>query len=328
MNAFVTGATGFVGSHLVDLLLSKGWKVKVLVRKNSNLRWLEGKDVEMVVADLRSGEGLRKGVEKVDVVFHIAGVVKGRNFDDFVRGNVLATTNLLESIVKYNPEIKKFVHISSQAATRPSKDKHDFVKENDEPDPKSFYGRSKLMSEEIVRSFGDRVPFVIIRPSSVYGPRDWEFLPLFRAVKKFRVAPLIGFSERTVSIIYVKDLVNIIFESATSDKTTGNTYFACHPEPVSWKGLVNLIAEVLGVKVLRFPLPSFLVWISALAGEIYSKVSGKAVLLNLQKAREMSCKHWVCSPELLKNTLDFDSFTPHIIGVKETVEWYLDNGWI
>ncbi|MEO8447108.1 MAG: NAD(P)-dependent oxidoreductase, partial [bacterium] len=175
MKALVTGATGFVGSHLVDRLIEKNYEVYCLKRKTSSTKWLDGKNVKFVEGDLFSNEALGNCIREMDYVFHVAGLVKAKTKQGFYHGNTEATKNLLEITYKVNPGIKKFIFISSQAAAGPTlTDKP--KDENDKPEPITTYGITKLKAEEEVEKYKDKFPVTIIRPPAVFGPRDTEIL--------------------------------------------------------------------------------------------------------------------------------------------------------
>ncbi|CUT00042.1 NAD dependent epimerase/dehydratase family protein [Candidatus Kryptonium thompsonii] len=181
MKALVTGGTGFIGSHLVDELLNRGYEVRCIVRDTSNLKWLNGKDVEIFKGSLFDIDFLKKAVEDVDYVYHIAGVTKGKNYQDYYRGNVETTQNLLEACLE-NQKLKKFVLASSLAAVGPGDDAIP-VDETRQYNPITSYGKSKAEAEKVTLSFKDKLPITIVRPPSVYGPRDTYTFELFKYVK-------------------------------------------------------------------------------------------------------------------------------------------------
>src|SRR5574340_25657 len=195
MRALVTGATGFVGSHLAERLVGEGWQVRCMVRRTSSLRWLPP-GVETVYGELASGEGVGEAVHGADAVFHVAGVTKARRAAEFYEGNVRATANLLEAA----GDVPRFVHVSSLAAAGPGAD----LSEDNPPRPVSDYGRSKLEAEKLARGRA-----VIIRPPVVFGPRDTDVLQIFRAVNRGRMVR-IGRRDSFFSFIYVKDLAEAL----------------------------------------------------------------------------------------------------------------------
>ena len=204
--ALVTGGTGFIGSHMVELLLAEGWQVVCPVRNPKNLRNLEGLQVDIIQFDRLEKEiGL---IQDVDYVFHIGGATRAVNFDDYRSANVDFTRMLLECCASpiSNQPLKRFVSVSSQACVGPSPDAGDAVTEEHSPSPLSMYGRSKLEAEKIAAKFMDVLPVTIVRPPTVFGPRDTDVLGIFKCAC-YRFAPCIAGPDRLVSIIYVKDLV-------------------------------------------------------------------------------------------------------------------------
>ena len=223
MKAFVTGGTGFVGSHLIDRLLEKGIEVYALKRKTSNIQWLEGKKVKFVEGDLFSNEALENVIKDMDYVFHVAGVVKAKNKEGFERGNHLATKNLIEITHKVNPGIRKFVHISSLAVCGPTPGDEP-LKETYIPKPMTTYGVTKYEAEKEILKYRDKMNVTIIRPPAVYGPRDTEIFLYFQTFKK-GLNSLIGFGEKFLSLVYVKELVEGIVLAAESEKSNGQVLF-------------------------------------------------------------------------------------------------------
>ena len=174
MKTLVTGATGFIGSHLVEELLKGGHRVTCLVRKTSNLQWINGLNVRLIYGDCTIKESLLNAVADFDYIFHLAGLTKAANERDFFSANALGTENLVSAVIEKNPDTKRFVYLSSLAAAGPSCDGTP-AKEAGEPKPVSAYGRSKLEGERIVMRHKNTIPVTVIRPPAVYGPRDKDF---------------------------------------------------------------------------------------------------------------------------------------------------------
>lgn len=217
--ALVTGANGFVGSHLVEALLHRGYRVRCLVRKTSNLRWLSGLNVEYVYCDIAEKDSLRDAVRGVDFVFHCAGLTKARNREEYFKANAEGTKNLVEVCLKHNPELKRFVYVSSQAAVGPGSDEKP-LNEEAPCRPVTHYGESKLEGEKIVLAYVSRLPITIVRPPAVYGPRDTDILGFFKvANSRFRVS--FGLGQSFLSLVYVKDLQ--VFDSDPRAKARGNS---------------------------------------------------------------------------------------------------------
>ena len=176
--AVITGANGFVGSHLVDLLLENNYRVRCIIRKTSNLRWLENKNVEIFDTGLFDKGGLRKAFKDAEYIYHAAGVVKSKKPEGYFKGNVDTTKNLLESALEFKDSIKRFLVVSSQTATGPSLNGKP-VDEETRCKPITTYGRSKLAEEKLAQTYMDKIPITICRAPAVYGERDTEILIFF-----------------------------------------------------------------------------------------------------------------------------------------------------
>ena len=326
MVSVVTGGTGFVGSHLVDLLLEKGHTVKCIVRKTSNLRWLEGKPVEIIDSGLYDKEKLKEVLKDADYLFHVAGVVKAKKWEDYYNGNVTPAKNLLEALVEVNPQIKRVIVVSSQTVSGPAKDGKP-VTEEMEPKPITRYGKSKLEEEKLVLSFKEKLPITIVRPPAVYGERDTEIYLFFKTYKQGLMTK-VGFDRKLVSIINVKDLVKGIFMAATSPKAEGEIYFITSKEFYDWDQIGDVTAKAFGKKALKISLPHFLVYGVAVIAEFFSLFSSKAATFNIEKARDFVQKYWICSPEKAKRDFGFVQEISLEEGIKQTIDWYKREKWL
>jgi len=324
--ALVTGASGFIGSHLVDLLLQKGYKIKCLVRKSSNLKWLDGKNVEYIYGDMFSTGLLTDALKDVDYVYHVAGVTFAKKKETFYRGNVEATKSLLEICTLSNPGLKKFIHVSSQACVGPSFDGKP-IDETREYYPLTTYGRSKVEAEKIVISFFDKLKCVIVRPPAVYGPRDYAIFEYFKSMNK-GLQPLIGFDDKLISLIHVRDLVKGFVLAGESENSASNIYFISSEKFYNWRHVGELTGKLLGRKTLRIVIPHFAVKTTAFFSEVIGMFSAKPVILNREKARELIQAYWICSADKAKRDFGFKEDLTLEEGFKDTIDWYRKNGWL
>src|SRR5207245_2936484 len=205
MRAVVTGGAGFIGSHLIEALVARGDEVVCVERPGAPRRWLEGLDLSYRDSGLDNGRALSAAFAGADVVFHLAGLTEARAPRDFYAVNTEGTARVFRAAAAHNGRAPRVVLMSSLAALGPCRN-GDRLSPDTVPYPISHYGHSKLLAEAIAHAFADRVPATIIRPTSVYGPRERGVLKLFRLVRR-GVALTVGSWDREVSLVHVADLV-------------------------------------------------------------------------------------------------------------------------
>ena len=322
----VTGANGFVGSHLVEGLLDKGYQVRCLVRKTSNLKWLSGLELEYVYGDIAQKDSLKEAIRNVDFIFHSAGLTKAKTREDYFKANAEGTKNLIETCMAENPKLKRFIYIGSQAAVGPGID----MRPTDETAscrPVTYYGESKLEGEKIALNYVDRLPITIIRPPAVYGPRDTDMLGFFKVVNSgFRIC--FGWGESYITLVYVKDLVDGIILAAENPKAVGQTYFIADDRVYSWKEAFKIIAEALNKRTVPVRIPKSLVFFLSFLAEKFCLLLGKTPALNTQKTKEITQRYWGLDISKAKTELGFIPKFPLDKGAVETVKWYREKGWL
>jgi nucleoside-diphosphate-sugar epimerase len=321
MKALLTGPTGFIGSHLAEELLKKGYKVTCLVRKTSSLQWLENLDVTLHLGDCRDRDSLGDAVKGVDYVFHLAGLTKAPKEEDFFEVNVKGTENLLEAVVAGNPSVKRFIYVSSLAAVGPCKEGAPLT-EDTEPRPVSSYGRSKLEAEHAVMKRSSSIPATIIRPPAVYGPRDRDFYLLYRMLNK-GIFPYWG--ESYYSLVYIEDLVRGIISAAESKEAEGETFFLADTASYSNIEIARVIADSLGKRPVRLPLPKGFIRAVAGMGKLFG---ANNCIINVDKVRELGYPRWVCDPAKANRELGFSSQISIDKGLKWTTNWYKIHRWL
>ncbi len=316
----VTGATGFIGSHLVERLVALGARVRCLVRRTSRTSVLPD-GVTLALGDLRTGEGLRDAVRGAVLVFHLAGVTKAISRADYEQGNAAATRHLVEAL---GESCRRLVHVSSLAAVGPSRDGSP-VSEGAEPRPVSCYGRSKLEAERAIRESAWAGRAVIVRPPVVFGPRDTDVLEIFRMVAR-GWALVVGDPTARFSLIYVEDLVEGLLEAAAAEKAAGRTYFMADPTPASWPQFVQLAGQILGrrPRLLRVPGPA--AWIAALGWEAAARLRGKPSIISRDKVAEARAGEWICDVARARAELGFQARTPLPEALARTLAWYRQAG--
>jgi nucleoside-diphosphate-sugar epimerase len=326
MKVLVTGSNGFIGSTLVERLLDRGDRVYCLVRRTSDLTWLRYLPVEYVYADLTDSEDLGRTVAEVERVYHLAGVTKARDEAGYLKGNYEATRHLLTICKTWGAEELRFIHVSSQAAAGPSLAAQ-AVRETDPPRPVSLYGRAKLRAEEAVLEYARERYATIVRPPSVYGPRDRDVYVYFKSVAK-GVLMLLGEGSQKISLVYIDDLVEGILLAGEADAARGKTYFLCADEPSDWRTIGALIASALHKKPLVVRIPLWTLQPVAALSTLGSKFTGKPALLNRDKVTEMRQPGWVCSNQRARAEIGFRPRVSLEEGLAATAAWYKKMGWL
>ncbi|MFO7891129.1 MAG: NAD-dependent epimerase/dehydratase family protein [bacterium] len=327
-SALVTGADGFIGSNLVDHLVSHNIYVKCLVYYKDQLRWLSNRSekIEIVTGDILELNSLYKIVQGVDVVFHLAGIVKSLKKKDFFDINVKGTENLLKVAVNNNPDLKRFFFMSSQAASGPSSNGV-CVNEKHKCCPVTMYGRSKRDAEKIVLSYSDKIPVTIIRPSTVYGPRDKELFFIFDIVNK-GIMPVIGLRERFFNFCYIDDLIKATILAAVHEKSIGQIYFIHSDQKLSINQFIQAIVHGLNRKVVKLPIPLFLLKLYFLFNEFSAVMRKDDKIFTRDKYNELKQYNWICSIEKAEEEI---GYRPDFIlaqGISNSIEWYKGQDWL
>lgn len=318
--ALITGATGFVGGHLVRRLAAAGWQVRALVRATSDTRALEQAGAERFVGDLDSVEALARAADGADTVFHLAALTVARGEEPFVRANAQGTRNVVRGVLTAPRRPRRLVYLSSYAACGPAR--HGRPRTAGEtPEPLTAYGRTKLQGEAAVREAEQAgVQAVILRAPPVYGPGDRALLPYFRLVKR-RLAPAPAGPELRTHMVYVEDLAAALHRAA--DAPAG-TYAVAEPVEHPWSAVVGAMAGALGTRPVRVPLPPGAV---RAAGAVAGWFGGLGVF-NREKAEEMLAPAWLCDLTGLDALLPPGTATPLADGIGRTARWYREHGWV
>jgi nucleoside-diphosphate-sugar epimerase len=324
--AVVTGANGFVGSHLVDLLLKKDLIVRCITRKTSDMRWLKDKPIEIFDGGLFDKENLRMAFKDASFIYHVAGVVKAKTSEGYFNGNVEATRTMLEVVLESPATIEKFLIVGSQTVTGPSYDDKP-VNEETECKPLTTYARSKKKQEEVALSYSDKLPITICRAPAVYGERDTEVFIYFQTFNK-GLTTLIGFDKKILSLIHVADLAEGLYLAATSDKSAGEIYFISSEKYYTWDEIGNVTAKALGKKALRIRIPHFIVFTIAAFAQFFAMFSKKPATLNIEKAKDLTQHAWICDTTKAVEQLGFRQKVSIEEGINRSCEWYREMKWI
>ena len=335
-HAFVTGATGFIGTRLTKKLIESGTKVTCLVRQQSNIQTLKNFGCEFVYGDLRNETLTLPGLERCDTLFHVAAMKNAANPKDMLAINPCATRNLFEAVLQ-SSATPRVVHVSSLAACGPST-KHRPTVETDRAAPVSYYGRSKLESEQIATTYADRLPISIVRPPIVMGQGDSNGLKMFKLIEQFNYHLIPGLKDRQYSAIHVDDLVNALIcvakqgkpisSAGESDPSATGIYFAS-TEQLSYADLGRNIGLAMGrsrTRCLYIARP--ILWSIGAVNSLLAWATKRPYLLNLDKYQEVVAGDWTCSSEKLFTETDFDSSVPFVDRLKQTIQWYQENGWL
>jgi dihydroflavonol-4-reductase len=299
----VTGASGFIGSHLAAALAAPGHEVSCLVRSTSRVAFLSTLPVRLVDGDCRDRGSLRAAVAGVDYVFHLAGVISAADRQAYFDINAGGTKNLVEACLECNPALSRLVYVSSIAAAGPSP-RGRMLTETDECLPVSDYGRSKLEAEFVIRAAGNRLPWVIVRPANVLGPRQKE-LEESIGLLRLHIRPLIGRKDSRTSVIGVWDLLLALLQVAGDDRAIGRTYFVTDGTPVSWRDITAAVARAAGVHGFLLPVSYPVQFVVAAAAEWIARRRKQVPLFTRAHVAAARKYDWVYDPGAIARDLGF-----------------------
>ena len=320
--ALVTGASGFIGGHLVEALVPRDWRVRCLVRKTSRLKWLPTDDVTLMNGEIETpGDDLDRAVRSVSVVFHLAGLTSAADDAAYTAVNVDGTRNIVESMQRVAPDAL-LVFCSSLSAAGPAVDNRP-VNETDVPAPISAYGRSKLAGEEIVSASG--LQYLIVRPPAVYGPRDVDILAAFKMAARgisLRVAP----AGQRLSMVHAEDLARGLICAAEAEGR--GLYYMTDGMIHTYESISEQIARAVGKKTRTISVPPGLADLVSRAERLRGSLTGTKPLLTPDRALELSQDDWTCDDTRARLDIDYDSSISLPDGMRMTAEWYRSVGWL
>ena len=320
---FVTGGTGFIGSHLVEYLLRMDCQVRCLVRNPSRLAWLEGKPVTVVEGDLDSPLALREGISGAEAVFHLGGVTAAPSRAAYWKVNAEGSRKVARASLEAEHPPDVFVYMSSLAAAGPGHN-GEVAFENQSSHPVTDYGRSKLEGERLLSEMGP-LPLVVVRPPAVYGPRDRGMLPLFRLAAR-GIIPVFNTRAR-ISLVHVEDLVRGVYVAAARGRL-GENYFLTHPQPLDAVDFPALLGKAMGRRVRALAVPGPFLGAAAALSETWGRFSGRMPLFNRDKVKELTAFSWVCDWQKAHREMGFLSEKEADAGLSDTAQWYRENGWL
>lgn len=328
MKAFVTGGTGFIGSHLVDALLRDPQTSEVRCLVRGDLKWLRERGIRHVKGHLGDVAALSQGLDGADVLIHAAATLKARSDGEFDRNNVAATETLVRMARRAG--VKRVVVISSQAASGPSSGVP--KREADPMEPVSMYGRSKMrMERKLEELASDRdvegMQITVVRPPAVYGPREEQIFSYFK-MAKYRLSPIIGSGDHPrVSMVHVDDLVSGLMLAARFGDGGLDTFFLSGPQMVTWNEIRQATDQAFGRRSVPIRIPPGVVtrlagWIEDAAG-----LWGGYPLFNRDKASEL-VREWTCDHEKAVRILGYSPTIGLQQGIRDTIEWYRRHYWL
>lgn len=326
----ITGASGFIGSFIVEEALKRGFETWAAVRKSSSKKYLNDSRIHFIELDLGNLDKLEKQLsgQQFDYVVHAAGVTKCLHSSDFFKVNTEGTANLALALRRQNTGLRRFVYLSSLSVMGPAREQepHTEITAADEARPDTAYGKSKLESEqrlEAIKGF----PFIVLRPTGVYGPREKDYFMMAQSISR-HVDFAVGYRPQHLTFIYVMDVVQAVF-LALDHGTVGSRYFISDGRGYSSRTFSDLISNELGNPwLLRIKAPLWLLRIISFAGEWTARITGKISALNNDKYNIMKQRNWMCDIKPAENELGYKPQYDLKRGVAATIKWYKDNGWL
>ena len=335
----ITGASGFIGSFIVEEALKRDFEVWAAVRRSSSKQFLQDGRIHLIELDLNSKERLTEQMKdcRFDYVVHAAGVTKCLNKADFHRINTEGTQHLVEALMALRMPLKRFVYLSSLSIMGAIREQQPYeeIRESDTPRPNTAYGKSKLeaerwleqLNEELKLKHEEPFPYVILRPTGVYGPRERDYFMMAKSIKA-HTDFAVGYRQQDITFVYVEDVVQAVF-LAIEKGQTGRKYFLSDGEVYQSSTFSNLIHRELGSPWwIRITAPLWLLRIITFCGEYVGHLTGKVTALNNDKYNIMRQRNWRCDIEPARRELGYEPKVKLEEGVKRSIAWYRENGWL
>jgi len=322
----ITGASGFLGFHLIEAALLQDYEVYAGVRRSSNTAHLDTKKVTIVELDMSDASSIKRTLDLhgINYIIHAAALTRAKTASDYNFSNAALTRNLAIAATEADTDIKKFVFISSLAALGPSADGEP-VKEDDIPHPLTWYGKSKLLAEHYLKEIPS-LPLIVLRPTAVYGPREKDLLLLIKSVKK-GLEVYIGRGKQKLSFVYVKDLAAIAVKCLESE-INGEFYNISDGHVYDQYAFADAAKKATGKKTFRLHLPLGLIKkVATGMDKLYSR-SNKTPVLNEDKVKELTAADWSCSISKIAKDQGYSPLYDLENGMAETIAWYKENKWI
>ena len=330
MKILITGASGFIGSFIVEEALRQGFETWAVVRKNSSRSFLQDERIHFIELNLSSEEQLKEQLKEhqFDYVVHAAGVTKCLHKEDFFRINTEGTKNLVRALIALQMPLKRFVYISSLSIMGAIREEQPYqeIRESDKAQPNTAYGKSKIEAEEWLDTIKG-LPYVILRPTGVYGPRERDYFMMAKSIQA-HIDFAVGFKQQDITFVYVTDVVQAVF-LALEKGQTGRRYFLSDGEVYQSSTFSDLIRKELGNPWwIRITAPIWLLRVITFCGEYIGHMTGKVTALNNDKYYIMRQRNWRCDIEPARQELGYEPKVKLAEGVHRSILWYKENGWL
>ena len=330
MKILITGASGFIGSFIVEEALRQGFETWAVVRKSSSRSFLQDERIHFIELNLSSEEQLKEQLKdhQFDYVVHAAGVTKCLHKEDFFRINTEGTKNLVRTLIALQMPLKRFVYISSLSIMGAIREEQPYqeIRESDKAQPNTAYGKSKIEAEEWLESLTSLFPYVILRPTGVYGPRERDYFMMAKSIQA-HTDFAVGFKQQDITFVYVTDVVQAVF-LAMEKGQTGRKYFLSDGEVYQSSTFSDLIRKELGNPWwIRITAPIWLLRVITFCGEYIGHLTGKVTALNNDKYHIMKQRNWRCDIEPARRELGYEPKVKLEEGVRRSIQWYKENGW-
>lgn len=330
----ITGASGFIGSAIVNKALDLGMEVWAAVRHSSSKQYLQDKRINFIELDLSSAQQMTQALSKLrfDYVVHAAGLTKALRQADFFSVNTEGTKHLVEALKNSNQELQRFVYMSSLSVFGAIKEQMPYqpIKETDTPRPNTAYGKSKWEAEKFLDGLEEAcydLPYVILRPTGVYGPREHDYYMMAKSIKE-HVDFAAGWKRQDITFVYVDDVVQAVFLALDHGKK-GRKYFLSDGNVYQSSTFSNLIHQELGCPWwIRVKAPIALLHVICKVCDAWGHLTGRLTALNNDKYNILRQRNWRCDIRPAVDELGFKPQWDLARGVRETIKWYKANGWL
>lgn len=331
MKILITGASGFIGSFIVEEALKQGMETWAAVRRSSSRQYLQDGRIHFIELDLSSPADLERRLAgmQFDYVVHAAGATKCLHEEDFYRVNTEGTKNLVHALLKVQMPLKRFVYLSSLSVFGAIREQQPYqeITEHDTPRPNTAYGKSKLEAERFLDSIGNDFPYIVLRPTGVYGPREKDYFLMVKSIRSHTDFS-VGFRRQDITFVYVADVVQAVF-LALDHGMSGRKYFLSDGHVYRSSTFSNLIREALGHPWwVRIKAPIWMLKVVTAVGGRIGRMTGRMSALNNDKYNILRQRNWRCDIEPAMDELGYHPHYPLDRGVKLAVDWYRKNGWL